>query len=63
MNYRSSIPDMSRLLTRGTILVVVVRVVGAMAADRMTATLVPVRPVSAIPFAEKGNLTITDRVG
>lgn len=40
MNNRSSLPNMSRLLTRGAILVAVVLVVGAMAAGCMTTTLI-----------------------
>ena len=40
MNNRSNMPNMSRLLTRGAILIAVVLVVGAMAAGCMTTTLV-----------------------
>lgn len=40
MNNRSNLPNMSRLLTRGAILVAVVLVVGAMAAGCMTTTLI-----------------------
>ncbi len=40
MSTRSNLPDMSRLLTRGAILLAVILVVGAMAAGCMTSTLV-----------------------